>query len=419
MNEKQDDLDIIKQYINTLENDVSKKTDYIETFESQVQKIVIMNFLNGDYESLARAREEFMRCNLDFNEKYFMSAVFLIDNFREVTKNLNGAGFINLRDAIEKKVLTSLRQSYMCAAYIENDRIEAVLNSGEIFDKAVLENIFRDINAGLKKNFSVTLSVCVSETETDIDSITENHPLVTGGVQERFCVGGEAFIRLSDIAVSHSVAKKDVYIFTKTESEFIAAVTHNNQDKLAVILDNVWSGLESSSLANYRATVNQIISALQKSLEQKSMFNHTEITEKAADIFRFGTKSDLHGFISELTLSAAEMYSDMDERVGYKIKNYIDQNYTADLSLVYISDVFRLSPSYLSTLFKSCTGTNVIEYLNSVRINKAKEYLETTDIPVYTVGAKVGFTNYNTFSRVFKKFSGMSAKEYRNLKLKL
>ncbi|MBC8060043.1 MAG: helix-turn-helix transcriptional regulator, partial [Clostridiaceae bacterium] len=56
---------------------------------------------------------------------------------------------------------------------------------------------------------------------------------------------------------------------------------------------------------------------------------------------------------------------------------------------------------------------NFVEYVNLVRVNKAKELLMDSKFSIKDVSDKVGFINYNTFSRVFKKYAGVSAKQYR------
>ena len=95
-----------------------------------------------------------------------------------------------------------------------------------------------------------------------------------------------------------------------------------------------------------------------------------------------------------------------------EIATYIEENLDKDLSLTYLSDVFKKSPSYLSGLFKSENDIGLAEYINLARINEAKRLLEETDIPVNVISAKVGFLSYSSFSRVFKKIVGVSASEY-------
>ena len=82
-----------------------------------------------------------------------------------------------------------------------------------------------------------------------------------------------------------------------------------------------------------------------------------------------------------------------------------------------VTEVFKLSPTYLSSTFKSANGQGVLEYLNQVRIDHAKALLTETDIPIAEISDRTGFSNYTSFSRVFKRITGISAKDYRNKKI--
>lgn len=68
--------------------------------------------------------------------------------------------------------------------------------------------------------------------------------------------------------------------------------------------------------------------------------------------------------------------SNSDETIGTRLKHYPEQNYhQKDLSLTMVAEVFKLSPTYLSSTFKSANGQGVLEYLNQVRIDHAKHCL--------------------------------------------
>jgi two-component system response regulator YesN len=68
--------------------------------------------------------------------------------------------------------------------------------------------------------------------------------------------------------------------------------------------------------------------------------------------------------------------------------------------------------SYISRLFKQETGIGIIDYLNAVRIYNAKIMLSDANAKVYQVAESVGYNNYNYFSKMFKKFEGVSPSEY-------
>jgi AraC-like DNA-binding protein/quercetin dioxygenase-like cupin family protein len=92
---------------------------------------------------------------------------------------------------------------------------------------------------------------------------------------------------------------------------------------------------------------------------------------------------------------------------------YIDTHYIEDLSIEEVANVFALSPSYFSSLFKNITSKTFTEYVNNIRISKAKELLKNTDKKVIDISYDVGFNNVYHFNRMFKQQIGISPLEYR------
>ena len=89
-------------------------------------------------------------------------------------------------------------------------------------------------------------------------------------------------------------------------------------------------------------------------------------------------------------------------------------NFQRDISLDDISREIDISPYYFSKIFKENTGENFIDYLTTLRIDKAKELLETTDMSMKELCGEVGYANPNYFSRIFKKIVGLSPTEYKD-----
>ncbi len=96
------------------------------------------------------------------------------------------------------------------------------------------------------------------------------------------------------------------------------------------------------------------------------------------------------------------------------IQRYIQHNYQKDLSQELIASLFYLNRSYLSTLFRQTTGVKFVDYLNTVRIDRAKEILVNSDRKMYQVAKTVGYDNTKYFFRVFKKIVGSSPEQYRS-----
>lgn len=85
-----------------------------------------------------------------------------------------------------------------------------------------------------------------------------------------------------------------------------------------------------------------------------------------------------------------------------------------DLSLQSLADLMHVNAAYLGRIFKKETGSSFTDYLNHVRIEKAKELLASSNYKGSELCEKVGFSNYNYFYIVFKKITGTKPTEYRN-----
>ncbi|MDR2434109.1 MAG: AraC family transcriptional regulator [Treponema sp.] len=106
-----------------------------------------------------------------------------------------------------------------------------------------------------------------------------------------------------------------------------------------------------------------------------------------------------------------ELHSDPQYEKIQCILSFINNNLAGELSLEIISKQFYISISYLSALFKDVTGSSLNNYIITKRILLATDLLRQNR-PVTAVTELCGFNNYSHFIRTFKKFEGVSPKQY-------
>jgi AraC-like DNA-binding protein len=120
-------------------------------------------------------------------------------------------------------------------------------------------------------------------------------------------------------------------------------------------------------------------------------------------------KGIFHYLYSELLDSA----SDKENPHINRIKQYIMDNLSGKISIKDIADDVHLAPQYLCTLFKKNTGMTIVEFMDRERIDLAKRLMLISGSPLYEIAERCGFSDYNYFSSIFRKFTGISAREYR------
>lgn len=96
------------------------------------------------------------------------------------------------------------------------------------------------------------------------------------------------------------------------------------------------------------------------------------------------------------------------------VKKHIEENYMRDIQLEDLAMVAQISPGYLGARFKKDMGLSFTAYLVSYRMSKAKEFLSQSTHNCRMVAEAVGYYDYAQFSKIFKKYTGKSPREYAN-----
>lgn len=102
-----------------------------------------------------------------------------------------------------------------------------------------------------------------------------------------------------------------------------------------------------------------------------------------------------------------------EEQMVLRIRNYLNQNFTDDITLDSVAEALGCSSTYVSHVFKKATGRTPIQYVIKRRIGHAQTLLISTDYSASQIATMVGYDNTNYFSTLFSKVVGMSPTKYR------
>jgi YesN/AraC family two-component response regulator len=96
-----------------------------------------------------------------------------------------------------------------------------------------------------------------------------------------------------------------------------------------------------------------------------------------------------------------------------KIIDYLHGNYMKKITSADIESHLNLCYDYANFIYKRITGFTIMNYLNNIRMNRAKDLLGTTSLAVSEIAELVGFTDPQYFSKKFKDFDGRSPSKYK------
>lgn len=134
--------------------------------------------------------------------------------------------------------------------------------------------------------------------------------------------------------------------------------------------------------------------------------------EGAEEVCHYLTQA-LISMLFRMCKQATTTKKENKQKLGERIKKYIDQNYNEQITLTSISTSLNISSDYMSHVFKETTGYSPIQYIMRRRIGEAQTLLITTKYSITMIATMVGYDNSSYFNKIFNKNVGMSPKRYR------
>ncbi|MCR8633075.1 MULTISPECIES: response regulator transcription factor [Paenibacillus] len=162
-------------------------------------------------------------------------------------------------------------------------------------------------------------------------------------------------------------------------------------------------GMRKSLLAILSAKLNGLLQAYDQ--------RHVFIPLTAED------EAGIHKHFADLMdewLLVYPQYSNQHVNSAIKrVRDHIDVHYFENFSLAKMADIAHMSVSHFSMLFKKTTGQTCLNYLNMIRITKAKELLKEPDLKIYEIADMIGYSSLPYFNRIFKQMVTITPVEYR------
>ncbi len=215
--------------------------------------------------------------------------------------------------------------------------------------------------------------------------------------------------------------KKDHFVYPKSELNAIKLhIATAEKNKIKELLNSIFA---EDRLLNKRTKgieniVAEIFDSVSKAVSAEGSQN------KVAELRRvniFLLCDDLRDVSKKLyqQLTAVldadnPIFNLTHEQIAHKVKIYIDKNYSVNISIKDIANIYALNSNHLGTIIKKETGTSFSKLLINTRLEKACEMLRETHLTTEKIAYSVGFNDVLYFYRIFKKYKGLTATEYRN-----
>ena len=147
-----------------------------------------------------------------------------------------------------------------------------------------------------------------------------------------------------------------------------------------------------------------------------SVFDKTEIWSVLKNCQSLNELKVLILEVAQTTISLINTTREQKNKdIIHHVLELIENSINSDISLQEMAKQVYISPCYLSSMFKQKTGMSFKSYVIQTKLNKAKELLSTSGMPIHKIASTVGYKSPQHFSHVFREHTGLLPTEYRNM----
>jgi two-component system response regulator YesN len=270
------------------------------------------------------------------------------------------------------------------------------------------------------QKLSVPLTAVISETIENFNHISFLYSDVMAAMEYKSIIGESGVINTADLKDTDMLMDKNA-MRTQCLSD---AVGEGNFDKAKEMITNVFEEYKMNMalpFSVFRIVVtnylNTILNSFYESAPDISQHNKLLISKLEPLIASSETDTLYQNtceFLAFICGIIANQNEGKENKLVEKMKDYILHSYQdSNLNISAIAEAMERSPRYVSHIFKYQTGEGLLDHINKVRINKAKEIMEQREITMEELASRVGYTNDRTFRRAFTRAEGTCPSKYR------
>lgn len=374
---------------------------------------LLHNLFENEEQFLLQAKD----LKLDFDESCYFAAFCEIRE--DSHKDMDYTKLMNLYNStlqMAKEIIGKHLPAYVFSLDMKHFAVIFHLPKAEDFKEDIVSQCFINAAEMVHNYFNVSLFTGVGTPVI--------RPL---NISESYQEARQAFARSSDaepaviFTSSDTALMRNAFNISVFKSEITKAFNEFDTDVLYQTLTEIIELFESHPMRFSQAADGACnILYLALSLLPDGEKNMAEIFSTYNDgyrsIYRFTTVSQISEWMSTFRDGLCEVLK--SKRKTYKahvitnVQKYINNHVAEKLSLNEVAGIFGLSPNYLSILFKKNCQLGFSEYIAQAKVNKAKTLLLEQDMKIYEAADQLGFESAFYFSKVFKKVTGLSPREF-------
>ncbi len=424
LDELSDTVSRVVNIINT-ENQSKKNIADMENLLNQsfplLQERFFITMIRDDFESPDIMKERIAFLNIPLNdEMYYCVLVVQVKQVYSTFHVLSERERQLLSLQIQNEC-TEVGKQYSDTLCFENKQGEYVMILSlieEEYEETLLE-VSENLNKRLKDGMNLPVSIGISDRFKGLENIKTSYESASNAISKRYLLDDALAISVDKYEMDESLKEyKD-----NAEKKLQECLSSGNTEQVSKVLEELFTMVrekfhhdEEQNLMIFLLLLPTRIVTDIKINKKSDYSNQRMILDKFLCCEDFEEQCLL---IQKLYFEVATLMGSMSKTYSHTIINQvrktIEEHFKEQISISTLAKDVFLTPTYLCVLFKQVTGTTINDYLTLIRLEKAKKLLSDPYIKLYDVCFEVGYLSPSYFSRLFKKYIGLSPSEYRNI----
>ena len=401
----------------------------IHSFNSMVRRLQV---LISEYEEKVKTSEKSLEdylggmitgditpAEVNKKSKYFFEESYVILGF-VLNKSKTSENEYNEMEKLLCNFERNPRFSSRCIVHIENaTTLYAFYRITEEDYIGNINTMIQEVQKSIYSDYGIDITACISKKQFGYENFTLELEHLRRSFVFRFLQGKNALIDCN----KETERMDQLLKFSNRYLEFAKALYIADERTIIPEKEKMFEVLNIVSLKEGKLHVLGLILAIAGKFYSNhanfyeifgEQYNYFEKLERVEDIRSL--KLWLTNYIDWIIDYSVEKLHIKENDIILKAKRYINNHYANSmLTLKEVADYIELNEKYFTSKFSKETGETFINYITSLRIEKAKDLLMTTNFKIYEIAEMVGYRNVENFNRVFKKNIGTSPAQYRKV----
>ncbi len=301
----------------------------------------------------------------------------------------------------------------------EHEFILLLAESGNEKEKMI--RLLTSIIGKLKQSFDVRVTIGLSGTKDRAHPVKQCYNEALFAVKERIMCGAGKVIDYAKIPVKSD--KPNFGAETKLLARFLEDRKWNNVKEHIdyMFRHSIEKGIISNHNHVYELfieiyfAIKQFARGEASANQESSVLGSGEVITEIVGAFSHTDQMVdwLYHYTESVCSHLQESQDTTGKEIVYRVKKYIQEFYSSDLTLNLVSEKYHINPIYFSRIFKTYIGESFNSYITRIRMEEAKNLMETTSLKMQDISEIVGYEDPKYFSKVFKKYFGVSPSMFK------